>query len=355
MKSTKVSMRNRSLGVCLLMSGCSLALSPDKKQCVADDECGQHNGKPIYQCVENYCEQVSCNDDSTCRSRGDFICESNVCENAECSRDQDCKDQEMCAAGRCTDPRDAEDEALFGCFDVKQPLTSSQPGSLRLQLFSYGESAPVKDLKVVVCKAADLSCNTPVAATHTYENGTLTINGLENGNRYNIRFTGKDGSGSEFLEHEYYMQRPIVGATVEADKLEMVPRLLVDVVADSAGLLFDPAKGLVLTQTFGCDLKPLAGVSVTDSLMAVPFYLAAGLPNADATETDSAGVAGFVNMEARTSGAALQHKLTFNYAGDPMFSYTVAPRPNVVTFVQVYLGDFNTTIDRAETRPTRRK
>jgi hypothetical protein len=61
-----------------------------------------------------------------------------------------------------------------------------------------------------------------------------------------------------------------------------------------------------------------------------------------------------LNMETRTGGSALQHKLTFSYAGDALFSFTVAPRPKVVTFVQVYMGDFGTTIDRADTPPVRR-
>jgi hypothetical protein len=354
MRSTNIS-RNRALGLCVLLGGCSLALSPDKKQCVSDDQCGLHNGKPIYQCVENYCEQISCTEDATCRSRGDFICESNICADAECVREADCGGAgKMCTEGRCTDPLDAENEALFGCFDDKQTLTSSQPGSLQLKLLSY-DATTISNLTVRVCKAADLACNSPIAITHTYDDqGTLKISPLENGNRYNIRFSGEDAMGAAYLDAEYYMQRPIVGATVEADKLEMLPENMVQFVAASAGLVWDETKGLVLTQSFGCDLKPLAGVSVADTLTAFPFYINGGLPNPDATATGNEGVAGFLNMETRTGGSALQHKLTFSYHGDSLFSFTVAPRPKVVTFVQVYLGDFGTTLDRAEKPPTRR-
>lgn len=338
--------RNASLGLCALLGSCSVVLDSDKKQCTADDQCGLFHDKPIYQCVENYCEQVSCTQDASCRARGDFICESNVCAQAQCVRDQDCKSGEMCTQGRCADP-------VFGCFDQMQPLTSSEPASLQFKLYSYGEPLPVNNLKIKVCKGADLACNSPVSADSTYDQGTLTITGLENGTRYNIRMTGEDALGQPFLEAEYYMQRPVVGATVEADKLEMLPENMVALLAFSADLEWDPTKGLVLTQIFGCDNKPLAGVSIADNMMAFPFYLSSGLPNPDATTTDPEGIAGFINMEARNN-TPLQHKLTFSYANTPMFSFTVAPRPKVVTFVQVYMGDFGTTLDRAETRPTRR-
>jgi hypothetical protein len=340
--------RNLTLGLCALLGSCSLVLDPDKKQCQSDDQCGVFHDKPTYQCLQSYCEQVTCNDDATCRARGDFICESNACAEAQCAEDKDCKDGEMCAQGRCGDP-------VFGCFDQMQSLTSSQPGSLQFKLLAYGEPKPVKNLSVRVCKAADLACNSPVSTENTYDDqGTLTINGLENGIRYNIRMTGDDSLGNPFIEAEYYMQRPIVGATIEADKLEMLPEQMVALLALSAGLEWDQTKGLVLAQTFGCDNKPLAGVSMVDNQMASPFYLAGGLPNPDANETDSAGVAGFLNMEARNNGTALQHKLTFSYKGDPMFSFTVAPRPKVLTFVQVYMGDFGTTLDRAANRPVKK-
>lgn len=332
------------VAVALLFSGCSLVLDTDKQQCEQPADCGLFNEQPLYACVDNFCESVPCVADTECQKRGAFICgASRACEPALCLRNEDCtKAGESCTAGRCVDP-------LFQCFSQPQPLTSSEPAALRLKLLSYAEQKPVTDLEVRVCAVADLACNRPLDVQWSYDDqGMLTISKLDNGARYSIRFTGKDESGTPLLNHEYFMQRPVVGLTVEADKLEMVPEALVSVLASAAGTSWRPEQGLVLAQIFGCDLKPLANVSLTDNRTASLFYLT-GAASTSLTETDGSGVGGFVNMEVDDTGNALQHKLSFSYAGRPMFSFLVAPRPHVMTALAIYLGDYGTTVDRAPT------
>ena len=340
--------RNASIVCALLVGGCSLVLDADPIQCSDDAQCGTFDNRPTYACVNHFCEQVRCSADSECRERGSFICESDVCQPAQCLQDDDCSTEgQLCMQGRCGDP-------VFGCFGQKQPLMSSEPAEVQVKLVVYGEAQPVKNLSVRVCGAVDLACNSPVRATHTYDDtGLLKIRGLENGTRYSIRFSGEDSTGEPLLDAEYYMQRPVVGFTPEADKLEMVPGILVGLLARSAGTDWNPDEGLVIAQTFGCDMKPLAGVSLGDNLAAFPFYIT-GVASANSTETDSAGVGGFVNMKVGTGGNPLQHKLTFSYSGSPMFSFTVAPRPGVVTFLALYMGDYGTTIDRSKSAPSLR-
>ena len=328
----------------VLSAGCSLVLDTDKQQCTEPADCGSFNGQPLYACVDNYCEQVACATDAECQARGAFVCGTlRTCEPAQCVSNEQCtRPGESCAAGRCADP-------LFQCFSQPQPLTSSEPAVVRLKLLSYADQKPVSDLKVRVCAIADLACNTPLDVQTTYDDqGMLTIGKLENGARYSIRFTGKDASGMPLLEHEYFMQRPAVGLTPEADKLEMVPESLVNVLASAAGTTWKPEQGLVLAQIFGCDLKPLAGVSLTDNRAAGLFYLT-GAASTSLTQTDGSGVGGFVNMEVDNAGNAVQHKVSFSYGGRPMFSFLVAPRPHVMTALAIYLGDYGTTVDRAAT------
>jgi hypothetical protein len=336
-----MSFHTLSAAALVLVAGCSLMIDTEKKQCTQPQDCGLFNAQPLYACVQNFCEKPACTADGECQSRGSFVCNSNACEPADCLVDHDCtKAGQSCVAGRCTDP-------VFSCFTQKQPVVSSDPAVLKLKLVAYGETKPLTNLKVRVCATADLACNSPIAAETAYDDqGILSISKLENGVRYSLRFSASDSSGSPLLDAEYYMLRPVVGLTTEADKLEMVPEALVNVLAQAAGTTWVKEQGLVLAETFGCDLKPLAHVSLTDSRMASLFYLT-GAASTSTTETDGAGVGGFVNMEVDNAGNAVQHKLTFSYGGRPMFSFLAAPRPKVLTFLQIYLGDYGTTSERA--------
>jgi hypothetical protein len=333
-----------SAAASLLLLGCSALLDTGKQQCTQAEQCGLFENRPTYECREHFCEKVSCSADAECANRGPFVCEDSSCAPAECLRDEECGDGQACADGRCIDP-------VFHCFGKKQPLTSKDPPVVQLTLLSYGDQRAVRNLEVRVCAIADLACNTPISVDTSYdESGVLSIRGLKNGSRYSIRMNGQDSNGTELMEAEYYMLRPVVGLTVEADKLEMVPPELVYILAASASTTFHPNMGLVLAQTFGCDNKPLAGISLSDNHMANLFYMT-GVTSTSATETDGEGVGGFVNMEVDNAGNALQHRLTFSYAGKSLFSFTAPPRPNVLTFLAVYMGDYGTTSDRSSAAP----
>jgi hypothetical protein len=122
--------------------------------------------------------------------------------------------------------------------------------------------------------------------------------------------------------------------------------------ADSAGAEVDMTKGIVLAQLFGCDNKPLAGVSATDSRQATLFYLT-GTTNTVATATDPSGQVGWINMEVSDDGAPRQHPLNFTYNGQMMYTFTAAPRPGVLTFLFLYLPDYGTTTARGSKALTR--
>jgi hypothetical protein len=324
-----------------LAAGCSVLTDTEKKQCKKPEDCGTFEGAPTYACEAELCRYVDCNKDADCAARGKFICEQSSCTPALCISNDDCGESgETCVGGRCLD-------ALFHCFDDKASLSSAQEPVLAFDVVTFSNHVPVNDLQVKVCVLADTPCNSPVAATTTYSaEGKLEIRGLENGKRYSVRLNGKDGSGHAFVEAEYYMQRPIVGYTQEADRFEMVLPLLLSGVGDSAGVPYDDTKGLVIAEIFGCDDKPLAGVSAIDNRDGTIFYLT-GTADPNASETDSVGQAGVVNMEVGASGNPLLHKLTFSYGAQNMFSFGVTPRPGVMTFLNLYLPDYGSTTDRA--------
>jgi hypothetical protein len=324
-----------------LVAGCTVLTDTEKKQCTKPADCGMFEGAPIYACEENVCRFVSCNKDADCAARGKFICQETECAPAECVSNDNCGEEgETCVAGRCLD-------ALFHCFDDKVPLMSEEEPVLAVDVVTFSSHMPVKELEVKVCVTADTACNNPVQVTPSYSaKGKLEIRGLENGKRYNIRLNAKDDVGNSYVEAEYYMQRPVIGYTQEADRFEMVTPLLLSGVGESAAVTYDASKGLVIAEIFGCDNKPLAGVSMIDNRDGTVFYLT-GTADPNASETNSLGQAGVVNMEVGAGGNPLLHKLTFSYGAQDMFSFGVTPRPGVMTFVNIYMPDYGSTTDRA--------
>jgi hypothetical protein len=294
-------------------------------------------------CQAGRCSSLPCQTDSECQAQGDLICNDSHCGPAECSGDDDCTVQyTACQSGRCLDP-------VLYCFDEMPPLSSDDPGELTVTLIQYLGKTKVQNLQVKVCSLLDTTCSKPIDAKTSYaDDGKLVISGLANNQRYSIRFTGKDDGGEDLLETEYYMERPVVGKTVEADSFEMIPPYLVPELASTAGTMVDMTKAIVLAQVFGCDNKPLAGVSATDSRQATLFYLA-GTTNPDAMATDSTGQVGWVNMEVSDDGAPRQHQLSFTYKGQTMYTFNAAPRPGVLTFLFMYLPDYGTAISRGKT------
>jgi hypothetical protein len=324
-----------------LLAGCTVLTDTEKKQCKKASDCGMFKGAPVYACESNLCRYVDCNKDADCTARGNFICEQHECAPALCVKNEDCgAGGETCVEGRCLD-------ALFYCFDDEVPLTSADEPVLAVDVVTFSDHVPLQDLEVKVCVLADTPCNSPVAATTTYSpQGKLEIRGLENGKRYSIRLTGKDGDGVPLVEADYYMQRPVIGYTQEADRFEMVLPILLDGVGESAGVPYDNTKGLVIAEIFGCDNKPLAGVSAIDNRDGTIFYLT-GTADPNTSETNSLGQAGVVNMEVGASGNPLLHKLTFSYGAQNMFSFGVTPRPGVLTFLNLYMPDYGSTTERA--------
>jgi hypothetical protein len=327
----------------LLLVGCTVLTDTEKKQCKKAADCGTFEGAPVYTCEENLCRFVSCANDAACAARGKFICDEaqKQCEPALCIDNDDCGAAgETCVGGRCLD-------ALFHCFDDKVPLSSDAEPVLAVDVVTFTDHVPVSNLEVKVCVLADTPCNSPVSVTTTYsKEGKLEIRGLENGKSYSVRLNAEDQSGLKFVEAEYYMQRPVIGYTQEADRFEMVTPLLLSGVGDTAGVPYDDTKGLVIAEIFGCDNKPLAGVSAIDNRDGTVFYLT-GTADPNVSETNSLGQAGVVNMEVGPTGQPLLHKLTFSYGAQNMFSFGVTPRPGVMTFLNLYMPDYGTTSDRA--------
>lgn len=331
------------LALGLAVGGCSTLLDTDKKQCTKDSDCGEKDGKALYLCENSFCKSVACTTDAECQDIGNLVCEQQVCAPALCTTNEECSAGLACSAGRCDDP-------ILGCYDDTPPLSSSEPAALTLPVFQFFGDFPVQNLKVQVCDRLDVNCANPIPAEWDYVGTELTIRGLTNGQRYIIRLTGTDNDGNPLFPTDYIMMRPVVGATREVDSVELTPDFLPAYLAGTAGVDYDVKSAIVVAQVFGCDGKPLAGVSVLDSRgSGTLFYLTGEGADPTLTETDETGQVGFINLDTAADGNPFTHKLTFSYKGQPLYAFSVLPRPGVLNFLLMYMPDYKTT-DRLQTQ-----
>ncbi len=327
----------------LVLAGCTAILETDRKQCKSDMDCGELNGVALYSCERDFCTAVACTTDAECQALGGQVCEAQSCAPPLCTSDMECTTSgDSCVAGRCKN-------AQFHCFSEQPPLMVPEEPVLQFILRGYVDQKPVTNLEIQVCSTLDVACNSPIEAILEYDGttGLTKLRGLENGRLYSLRFRATDSMGFPLQETDYVMQRPVVGLTEEAVPFELVPEGLITVLADSADTPYDPTKGTVLAQIFGCDDTPVAGVTATSNRAGTLFYLTSNV-DANATATDGSGQVGFVNMETSESGAPRVSTLTFSRGGVPFYSFSVAPRPGILTYLYMYMPDYGTTTNRAQ-------
>jgi hypothetical protein len=325
------------LAAVFAITGCSAILDTDAKQCTKDLDCGEVNGQPVASCERNFCVAYPCTTDAECRTRGDLVCEMGSCAAPDCTTNEQCGAGLSCSEGRCVDP-------ILGCFFDKPSTATTEEPVYRVQVTPFiGER--IEGLSVVACDLLDPLCARPVPnVTLDYDYHWATIRGLSNGQRYVLRFTGNDEDGvTPLLPTDFVMIRPVVGMTEEVDSLQLVPTYIPAVLAEGSDVAYDPKKGVFVGQVFGCDNKQLAGVSATDNRTGTLFYLTGEGPTYELTETEETGQFGFINMEVTESGQAFSHKITLTYGGQPLYSYTVSPRPGVLTFMLMYMPDYGST------------
>ena len=330
-----------SLALALAVGGCSAILDTEKKQCKKDTDCGVKDGKALYTCEKNFCTATACTTDAECQMLEGYICEQQVCAPPLCTGDEQCAMGLACQSGRCDDP-------ILGCYDSTPPTWSEEPAVLILPVFQFFGDLPVRDLSVTVCDRLDVNCANPLPTPpieHEYVGTELTIRGLTNGQRYIVRLSGKDDKGEDLFPTDFIMARPVVGTTREVNSVELTPSFRPSFLAGTAGdVQYDPKSAIFVAQVFGCDGKPLAGVSALDSRgSGTLFYLTGQGADANLTETDETGQVGFINLDTAPDGNPYTHKITFSYKGQPLYAFSVLPRPGVLNFMLMPMADYKTT------------
>jgi hypothetical protein len=245
-----VQSRSAGLVVCLLGAGflhasaaCSLLTDPQRRQCSTDGDCSRRGGVFAGSvCIDSVCTQPS----------------------------------------------------PWGCLgSVVWPRPGSGSVTVTLDLVDLISSAPVPDVSARVCRKLDPDCTQPITTDLLSDSaGKLTIPVPD----------GFDGyvelAPAEAVPGMYFFYPPL---TANRDELE-VPLLTLaslNYLAQLAGTRLLDDHSQVFLGADNCLGQPASGVRLSsedsdDS--TAPFYLIQKIPSTTATETDSEGRGGILNI-----------------------------------------------------------
>jgi hypothetical protein len=256
---------------CAWAAGCSLAVDADRPQCTNDDDCKENT-----KCVEKICQAVTITPDSGTDPPGELD-----------GGDEPKSDAEVV------------DETLWSCLDDPPPMfTAPGPFHVTFKLSDITAAMmPPAGVAAQLCLKLDPDCSQPIGSTVMSDSqGVVEFN-------VDKAFAGfATFKHSKFTDALYFFNPPVnkdIGM-MDAIAVQMIPPNIVAALAGQLHVMQDPNRGILLVNVVNC--KGTAGVGVSyvadPPLMgATQYYSRGGVPNADATMTDSAGYGGWVNVE----------------------------------------------------------
>ncbi|MEO7327336.1 MAG: hypothetical protein ABI193_02075 [Minicystis sp.] len=215
---------------------------------------------------------------------------------AQCSTDADCEARggdfvgTICLEQVCqTKPVPVDPK--WGCIGSVEPAKAGGMDTITLQLIDLITSKPAKGITVKHCNKYDPMCAAPLGMPVPDAMGFVSETIPSDVETY-LEVNSADGS---------YMPSIVFMDHVAADKnqdIQLVSPAIAMGLGTTAGVTIDPTLGIVLVRTADCAHERSAGVSTTifPSDKETRFYVINSSVSPNATKTDSAGNAGFVNV-----------------------------------------------------------
>lgn len=236
----------------VLMSGCSLSVDANRKQCKVDGDC---------------------------LDRGpDF--EGSVCRDSLC--------------------QPPPPPATWLCLD-NPPPAAAPAGTVKIKVRTTeiaDSGVPVRGATVKICRGIDALCEPPqFASITTDEDGRAEFDVPAN-------FTGYLDFGKTGYHSTLYFFNPVPRQDFEIASVQMAATGLIGVLASVAGVVPEPVgHGVVLLNAFDCLNQAAPGVKFTTpnaSDKTVTFYASGPRPVTNLPATEVAGYGGFLNVPAQT-------------------------------------------------------
>jgi hypothetical protein len=246
------------------MAGCSLVLKTDSEQCSVDADCTARGA-----------------------AFADTVCTANVCVT-----------------------KTAPPDPKWGCIGDVPALDAGSMATFKIQLADLISNAPVtQNLVIKLCNKLDPTCQTPLGCSQSDTGcstvlSTLTPDAMGNvsatvASNFDGYFDISDSSGT------YIPALIFIDLVAVADNAQvlLVAKSAESTLAQNASVTIDPTASLLLVSTVDCTNARTAGVSVALAPpgSATEFYDINSALVTTATQTDSSGNMGFVNVAAPSS------------------------------------------------------
>ena len=216
-------------------------------------------------------------------------------DEVQCEVDADCEARGAAFAGSvCVDGLCAEKvDPKWGCIGHVAPPEPGKVDQLHMAFTDLITNEAPKGLTLKLCNKYDVPCQSPLDTPTLEADGTLTVSLPTEIEAY-IDITSPDYEPTiAFLDH---------GVQNDNSAVQLVPIGLAEILAQNAGVQVDKTKGIILLRTADCTGGATAGASVTifPNHEETRFYTIQNSVTADASQTDSGGNAGFVNVTPGT-------------------------------------------------------
>jgi len=246
----------------------------------------------------------------------------------QCSVDADCTARgaafaaTVCTASVCVPKPDPK----WGCIGSVAPLTSGGTAPFKVQLLDLLSNAPVAtNLTIELCNKLDPTCASPLGAALPVDSmGWVSATVASDFEGY-LDITDTTGN---YLPSLIFIDVVAIG---QNPSVLLIPKGAEQGLAANANVTVDPTAALMLTRTVDCTEAATAGASVGVSPLgaATGFYLINSSVLVTATETDSAGDCGFINLAAPQS---LTVTGTVGPGGAEFGRVTTLVRPGAMTY-----------------------
>lgn len=286
-----------AFGLCgSLLSGCSVLIDVDGKQCSTDDDCAKLG-----------------------QAFASSVCEQNVCVvKAGSAGTSGNGGSGGSGGGAGTDELECEKTT---------PATTPTVNYKFAPIFADGSEPDVpKPFSISVCKPADLECAKPIFGPVDVPAGMPADFPVPPG--FQGYFSIKN---PDTLDALLFMGQPITQDTVGWN-ITVPTAGLVQGFGFVTGEKIDPELGLIISVARDCSRGPLEGVSFTNSKGGLQFYFVMSTPDTSLTETGPQGAVGFANVPISTTTL----KGTFLENNHELTEAIIRVKPHTVSLVELF-------------------
>lgn len=219
---------------------------------------------------------------------------------------------------------DAVDAALVTAADSTQRITQA------IQFLNIGTGTVPPGALVRACGRADVDCAQPLTSDYP-----LTADGWVN-IPLPVGFNGYLEIRAEtILSTMLFLGEPLQRPRPSNYPVALVEKAILPGVSGATGTMQNDSTGLLTIRVFDCQDVSASGVSFSQQQAGVEWYYVDGLPSAEASETSSEGLGGFINTPPGVSIIT-----TTGRAAQPLASSKrVAVRAGWMTGLRMWVGE----------------